>query len=199
MTALRHRLLTLFTGVAALAALALVAAPPADARGRHSPAEHLARHVEQLGLDEATQAAITEIVTSSKAQDDALGEELRAARTRLRELLSAPETDRAAVLAQADQLDALYARKHRSRLEAVLQIHELLTPEQRAELVKLREQERPWKRGRGPLGRCSADLRAHCADAPDGAAALRCLADRWDALSAKCRDAVAPAPERARD
>lgn len=198
MNAFLHRLLAPLAGAAAVAAIVLAGALPADARGRHhSPAEHIARHAERLGLDEATQAAIAEIATSSKAADEALEEQMRAARERMRELLSAPETDRDAVMAQADELDALYARMHRNRLEAVLRIHELLTPEQRAELVRIREQERPWKRGRGPLGRCSGDLRAHCADAADGAAAFRCLADRWDALSEKCRDAVSPG--RARD
>jgi Spy/CpxP family protein refolding chaperone len=181
-------------GAAALvAALALVLAPApaADARPRHPPAEHVKRHAAQLGLDAAAQAALEEIVAESEAQERALRGEMRAARKQMRALLSGPELDRAAVAAQADALDALHARSHRRRLDTVLRIHELLTPEQRAALVEIRERDRPWKRGRGPLGRCSADLREQCADAPDGAAALRCLADRWDALSEPCREAVA--------
>lgn len=173
-------------------ALALAAlAPPAEARPRRSPAEHVARHAEQLGLDAEAQAALAAIVDESEAQERALRAERRAARERMHELLSAAELDRAAVMAQADALDALQARAHRQRLETVLRIHDLLTPAQRQALVEIRGRERPWGRGRGPLGRCSADLRTLCADAPEGAGALRCLADRWDALSEPCREAVA--------
>lgn len=181
--------------------LAGLLAPAAEARPRHSPADDVARHAEQLGLDAETQAALEAIVAESKAEGGALHQEMHAARERMRELLTAPEIDQDAVRAQADALDALHARAHRNRLETVLRIHELLTPAQRQALVGIRERERPWRRGRGPLGRCSADLRKLCADAPDGAAALRCLADSWDAVSDSCRDAVArcrseaPAPE----
>jgi len=187
-------------GATALALALGLAAAGADAQPRRpSPAEHVARHAEQLGLDEPTKAALAAIVAESDARDRALRDEIRAGRERMRELLSAPELDRAALIAQADALDALQLRAQRNRLDTVLRIHELLTPEQRAALVKLREQEGPaWRRGgrrgpRGPLGACSRDLRAQCADAPEGAGALRCLADRWDALSDECRDAVARA------
>jgi Spy/CpxP family protein refolding chaperone len=179
------------TGLAIALALAGFLAPAADARGRHSPAEHVARHAERLGLDAETQAALDAIVAESKAEGDALHHEMRAAREHMRALLSAPEIDHDAVRAQADALDELRARAHRNRLETVLRIHELLTPEQRQALVEIREQERPWGRGRGPLGRCSSDLRTLCADAPEGPGALRCLADSWDRLSDSCRDAVA--------
>lgn len=181
----------LAAAVALGAALGLAAAPAADARMRRSPAEHVQRHAEQLGLDAGTRAALEAIVAEAEARDEARRAEMRAARERMRALLSAPEVDRDAIVAQADAFDALKARAHRDRLETILRIHELLTPAQRQALVEIRERERPAERGRGrgPLGRCSADLRAHCADAPDGPAALRCLADRWQALSPPCRHA----------
>lgn len=178
-------------GLAIVLALAAAGASPAEARSRRSPAEHVARHAEQIGLDAEAQAALGAIVEESERDEQALREEIRAARERMHELLSAAELDRAAVMAQADVLDVLHARSHRHRLDAVLRIHELLTPAQRQALVEIRDRERPWRRGRGPLGRCSADLRSLCADAPEGAGALRCLADRWDALSEPCREAVA--------
>jgi Spy/CpxP family protein refolding chaperone len=174
------------------AGLALgLAAPDAGARrGGHDPSALVAQHAERLGLSPETREALTAIVAESEAREQELREEIRAARSRLRGLLSAPEIERDAVMRQADELDELHARKHRSRLEGVLRIHELLTPEQRAELLRIVAEEQPWHRGRGPLGRCSADLRALCADAPDGADALRCLADRWDQASDRCHDAV---------
>jgi Spy/CpxP family protein refolding chaperone len=180
--------------LAAALALATTLAPHADAGGRHgprpSPAERIARYAEELGLDAETQAELAKIAEESKAEDEALRAEKRAAHQRMRELLSAPELDHDAVRAQADVLDALRARAHRNRLDAMLRVHELLTPEQRQALVAMRERRHHAKRGRGPLGGCSGDLRAHCVDAPDGPAALRCLADRWDALSDACRHAV---------
>ena len=179
---------------AAFALASALAAPAADAGGRHgprpSPAERIARYAEELGLDAETQAELAKIAEESKAEDEALRAEKRAAHQRMRELLSAPELDRDAIRAQADVLDALHVRAHRNRLDAMLRVHDLLTPEQRQALVEMRERRHHGKRGRGPLGRCSSDLRAHCADAPDGPAALRCLADRWDALSDACRHAV---------
>lgn len=194
------RIARLAAAAALLAALGLAPAE-AQARPRHSPAEHVQRHAEELGLDAEAQAALAAIVAESETEERALRGELRAAYEQMRALLSGPELDRAAIEAQAAALDALHARSHRQRLDTVLRIHELLTPEQRAQLVEIRERDRPWKRGRGPLGRCSADLREQCADAPDGAASLRCLADRWEALSEPCREAVArcrhpePGPE----
>lgn len=181
------------TGPAIALAMVLAGclAPAAGARERHSPAARVARQAEQLGLDAQAEAALAAIVAESEAEASALHQELHAARARMRALLSAPEIDRGAVGAQAAVLDELHARAHRNRLATVLRIHELLTPDQRQALLELRERERPWGRGRGPLGRCSKDLRARCADAPDGASALRCLADSWDVLSDACREAVA--------
>ena len=162
----------------------------AEKRRHRAPGELVSRHAERLGLDAATQAELAQILEESGAQYRELKEEKRAAREDLRALLSAPEPDREAILAQADVVDALRSRAHHSKLDAILRIHELLTPDQRAALVAIRNEERPWRRGRGPLGRCSADLRAICADVPDGPDALRCLADHWDRVSDACREAV---------
>ena len=87
------------------------------------------------------------------------------------------------MLAAAGDVDRAMAALHRSRLEAILEIHALLSPAQREELVRIRAEERAWRRGGG----CAADLDASCPDAAPGVAALRCLADHFDALSAACR------------
>lgn len=172
-------------------ALASVGAAAAAGRGDRAPGEVVARHAERLGLDADTQATLARILEETGVRDQEMRDAQRAARAELRALLSAPEVDRAAVLAQAEVLNELRSRSHRGRLDAILRVHELLTPEQRAALVAIREEERPWRRGRGPLGRCSTDLREVCGDAPDDPDALRCLADRWDDVSDACRAAVA--------
>lgn len=171
-------------------ALAVTATAGAEGRGNRAPGEVVAQHAERLGLDAETQAALARILEQSGVRHQEMRNQQRAARSQLRALLSAPKIDRAAVLAQAEILNELRSRSHRSRLDAILRIHELLTPEQRAALVAIREEERPWRRGRGPLGRCSRDLREVCGDAPDGPDALRCLADRWNGVSDACRAAV---------
>jgi Spy/CpxP family protein refolding chaperone len=162
----------------------------ADGRRHRPPGELVSRHAERLGLDADTQAALERILEESGARYQELKDEKGAAREELGALLSEPEPDRKAILAQAEVVDAPRSRATRHKLEAILRIHELLTPEQRAALVAIRAEERPSKRRRGPLGRCSEDLLAICGDEPDGPASLRCLADHWDALSDSCREAV---------
>jgi Spy/CpxP family protein refolding chaperone len=179
----------------ALALLVASLAAPAGARppgGRGGPGQFVARHAERLGLDADTQAAIERIVAESETREEALRGRIAAARERMRELLDAPDASRDAVMRQADELDALHAESHRNRLDAMLSIHEQLTPAQREALVRLRDEERP--RRRGPMGPCRAELREHCPDATDGPARLRCLADRWAELPEPCRDAFSPPP-----
>lgn len=184
------RALVLGTGLALGLAGLSAGLATAEERRHRAPGEVVARHAERLGLDADTQATLARILEESGARYRELKDEKRAARDELRALLSAPEPDREAILAQADVVDALRSRAHHGKLDAILRIHELLTPEQRAALVAIRNEERPWRRGRGPLGRCSADLRAICADVPGGPDALRCLADHWDRVSDTCREAV---------
>ncbi len=193
------RALTLAAGLALT--LAVLSADRASAEGRRhrAPGEVVARHAERLGLDADTQAALARILEESGGQYRELEEEERAERGEFRALMSVPEPDRDAILAQADVLDALRSRAHRSKLDAILRIRELLTPEQRAQLIEIRNEERPWRRGRGPLGRCSSDLHALCASAPDGPDALRCLADRWDRVTETCREAVAESRDDPRE
>jgi Spy/CpxP family protein refolding chaperone len=181
----------------ALVGGALVASLAANARPPGPPGDLVARHAERLGLDAETQAAIQQIVAESEALEKALRARKEEAHQRMRELLSQPETDREAVMRQADVIEALRAEAHRSRLDTMLRIHEKLTPAQRAELVRLHGEDGPW-RWHGPLGRCSRDLDDLCGGAADGPTALRCLADRFAEVSAPCRDAFGPPPEAPR-
>jgi len=177
-------------GVVALLGGAL-AAPPSLARPPEEPDGFVARHAERLGLDAETRDAIQDIAEATAARSDELERTARAARDRLREELSRPDAARDAVLATAGEVDRAMAALHRSRLEAILEIHALLTPTQREELVRIRSEERPWRRSGG----CAADLDASCPDAAPGAAQLRCLADHFDGLSRGCRATL----ERLRD
>ena len=84
---------------------------------------------------------------------------------------------------QADRLGALEAEASRRRLAAMLAIRAMLSDEQRAELVRIREEDGP----RGRRSPCAADLAEHCPDASPGRGALQCVSQRWEDLSPQCR------------
>ena len=178
----------LVAALLALAAAPATASPPfgGGPPPPHDPAGMVARHAERLGLDAAAQAEIQRTLDESAARNEALRSRVETARQRLHELLGAPEPERKAVMAQAAALDALMAETHHNRLDAMLRIHTLLTPQQRAELVRLREELRPPRRGPPPS--CKEDVRSACPDAESGPELLRCLAAQWDSISAPCRE-----------
>ena len=183
--------LVLAIGLATFVATGL-GAPGAAARPPGPPGARglVARHAERLGLDERTRSEIERIAEASEARERELRERIRAARDRMHDLLSRPEVDHEAVTQQSEALSALHAESSRNRLDAILRIHDLLTPAQRRALAALRAEEGPRWHRRGPLGRCGWDLSALCGNADPGPAALRCLADRWAEVSDRCRDAV---------
>jgi Spy/CpxP family protein refolding chaperone len=163
---------------------ALLATQAASARSPHDPGRFIARHAERLGLSAETLAAIEAVVDASQERNIALETEADRARDALRATLSGANPDRGQVMAAASAVDAAMASLHRNRLEALLQIHALLSPAQREELVRIREERGTRRRG------CAGDVAEHCADAAPGAAALRCLADRYDSLTDGCRKTV---------
>lgn len=120
-------------------------------RGGPPPLEGvLERHQDRLGLDAETRSRINEIALGSRARLDAYHQELRALHDEMRRLLAQEDPDEAAVLAQAEAIGRAEIEAHKEHLRAMLHVRALLTPEQRAELVKIREEEQA--RG-GPGGR----------------------------------------------
>jgi Spy/CpxP family protein refolding chaperone len=118
---------------------------------RHGPPpldRILERHAERLGLDEATQAKIREIAAAAHDGESALDEQLRAQHDALRALLDQENPDEAAVMAQAERIGALETERRKRRLQTMLQIRALLTPEQRRELVEIHEERRAERRER---------------------------------------------------
>jgi Spy/CpxP family protein refolding chaperone len=139
------------------AALALCAAfalaAPAFAR---PPADRpvgglIARNAERLGLEGDALLAVQAVVQASGVRHEELLQKLESAQAAMRELLSQPVPDSDAVMAQADALGALETELHKNRLKAILDIRALLTPAQREELLKIREEERAQ---RGEHGDC---------------------------------------------
>lgn len=159
--------------------------PPPGPRGMHRHGDFIERSADRLGLDEQTRKKIAGIVESVRASQEEREPKLRAAHDRMQELLEADSPDAAAVMAQAEAIGALELASHKDRLMAMLAIRALLTPEQRAELVRIREERHGHEhRGRGP---CTRDIERLCSDAEPGHATLECLDAAWDRLSPFCR------------
>lgn len=160
------------------------------------PAGFVAHHAERLGLDAGTLEAIEGIVAASREETEDLRRELREARDRLHELLSASEPDEAQVMEQVEAIGQLETRLHQARVRALLQIRALLTPEQRAELERIRE-EGPFARFRAAAEACAEDVERLCPEAAGrGPHALLCLKHREDEVSESCRAALEELPHR---
>ncbi len=117
--------------------------------GGHGPGRLIDEHADELGLDEETREAIQRIVDDSREDAEGFHEELRALHDAMRTLLSQDEPDEAAVMQQAETIGKVETEMHKHRLSTLLAIRALLTPEQRAELTRIREETRGERRGRG--------------------------------------------------
>jgi len=117
------------------------AGPPAR-RGPPTLAQIVDRQAERLGLDDATKAKVDEVANAAQPEMDQLRERLQAQNQAMGELLSqdAPSIDK--VMKQVDEIGATETRLQKLRLGTMLKIRALLTPEQRAELMKLQSQRR---------------------------------------------------------
>lgn len=126
--------------------------PPPRHRGGPGPGGMIDRYAERLGLDDGTRAKIREIAGESRRRGEAIKERLERAHDEMRGLLSRDAPDEAAVMRQAEVISALELEERKSRLRSMLRIRALLTPDQRAELVRILERERPRRRDRPPPG-----------------------------------------------
>lgn len=124
---------------------------PALGPGRGPAAD--GRLLERLDLDEETRARTGEIRDRADAQSAAIRERIDAALAELRASMDAEDWDPEQILRQAAHVEDLRKEEHLLRLEAVLRVHSLLTPEQRAELRAMREELRPDRRGDRPYRR----------------------------------------------
>lgn len=169
--------------------------PPYFEGGPHGPPDggFVGHHADRLGLGEETQATIEEIVATSRAEGEELREQLRAARERMHELLSEEVPEEEAVLGQAEVIGGLETELHKHRLRSLLAIGAHLTPEQRAELARIRE-EGPFRRFRDLREACAEDLEALCADAGPGPRAFFCLRRHAEDLSGACAEALDAMP-----
>jgi hypothetical protein len=115
----------------------------------------------------------------------------------MHDLLSQENPDEAAVMQQAEAIGQAETELHKHRIGALIKIRALLTDEQRAELIRIREETRSqWLR---PLiESCEADVDRFCPDADDPWSRRGCARDHWEELSPDCQSAIEAGREKAR-
>ncbi|MCP4004828.1 MAG: periplasmic heavy metal sensor [bacterium] len=132
------------------------AEPPGRGQGRHRgppPLERvLEKHADRLKLDETTLAQVSELAKASRTQSRESREQIHTIEREIRKLLEKERPDEAAIMERVGALGELKTAEHKHRLRSMLQIRALLTPEQREELVRIREENRPRGGRRPPPG-----------------------------------------------
>jgi protein CpxP len=133
------------------------ALPHEGAPGRR--ADRMARLQERLNLSDEQSTRLREIRESRKPEAAQLRSNARTARLDLRRLLESETLDRKAVDAKVKEIADLHAATFRARIDTMLAMREVLTPEQRQKWQALRDErgkgagreDRGWGRhGRGP-------------------------------------------------
>jgi Spy/CpxP family protein refolding chaperone len=153
------------------------------------PGAFIEEHAEALGLEGETLDAIRGIVEESKERGDQLHSKLRELHKGMKALLSQDTPDESAVMQQIDSIGAAEVEMHKHRLGTMLKIRALLTPEQREEMTRLREDSRGhWKHAL--MESCEADLEALCPEADDRWSRKECLKEQRENVSTECRDAL---------
>jgi Spy/CpxP family protein refolding chaperone len=173
------------------------ARPPFEHAGSdRDPGAFIEENAESLGLNDETLSAIRSIVAESKDTGDQLHSKLRELHKGMKALLSQGTPDESAVMKQVDAIGAAEVEMQRHRLGTMLEIRALLTPEQREEMTRLREDSRGrWRHAL--LEECEADLEALCPEADDRWSRKQCLKEQREKVSPACRDAI-KAAKRAR-
>jgi Spy/CpxP family protein refolding chaperone len=151
------------------------------------PDRSIEQHAKELGLSAEALEAIGKVVDESRARSEALHEELRGEYEALHGLLDQEMPDESAVMTKAEAINTLKLKAHKNRLEAMIAIRRQLTPEQRQELVGIREERMRLGKKHWPMGACRDDVAAFCPEAGPGHSALMCLSGNWDELSKECR------------
>jgi Spy/CpxP family protein refolding chaperone len=188
----RFKLAGLFGALVAaltLSGVSFARSPFGSADSHHDPGAFIEEYAEAMGLDDETLSAIRSIVEESRGKGDQLHSKLRELHKGMKALLSQGTPDESAVMQQIDTIGAAETEMQKHRLGTMLKIRSLLTPEQREEMVRIREESRGrWKHAL--LEDCEADLEALCPEADGRWSRKQCLKEHREKVSAECRDAM---------
>jgi Spy/CpxP family protein refolding chaperone len=171
---------------------AALARPPfGGPPGPRGPEGMIEEHADRLGLDDEARAAIRAIVDASHERAAELHEDHREAHRVLRDLLSQDSPDEAAVMQQAELLGTIETETTKHRLQTLLRIRALLTPEQREEMMGMHRGHREHHgRPEMLLENCEGDLEKLCPDAGSPFDRMECLHEHADHVSEGCVSAL---------
>jgi Spy/CpxP family protein refolding chaperone len=162
---------------------------PGGGLGR-DPLRVLEANADELGLDEETRTTIRARIDASQEETKRLEAAVRELYHTLQETLDQDAPDRDAVMAVVDSLGRTEIELRRHRIDTLLEVRALLTPEQRARARELGMRQPP-RGGRGRMRQsCHDDAQKLCADAPRGRARFDCLREHEAELSPACREAL---------
>lgn len=152
-----------FSAVVVMAVVAAVAAPALARRGPHGPggkhgmhhgfmrAELIGEVASELGISDDKLKQIKEMVYEANRKVVDLRADVQRARLELQHLMNADEPDKAKVLKLVEDLGRKETRVHKNRIELMLSVRALLTPEQRRRLSELMAARRGgWRTNGGP-------------------------------------------------
>lgn len=108
----------------------------------------LMRHAEELGLNEAQQSRIREILEKERGELEPLREEMRAEAQAMRALMQSATAERAQIQEQFENVLEMEMEMKRRRMEVMLGIREVLTPEQREQVMEFRAEHREERQER---------------------------------------------------
>lgn len=174
--------------VVALGALVLA---PVSVRGGT-----LAELADELNLDDETRAAVREIIVSTHDALAPVRQALRRERRALHAMLAEEHPSEAAVMKQLDVIVELERDLWQRRLQALIRVRNLLTPEQReqaAQMLANRAGNRTRRFGRTAAA-CRVDIERFCPDVTGARDSVRCLVENRERVSPACRDALADGP-----
>lgn len=176
--------------VLTLAGVGFARPPHGSPDSDRDPGAFIEENAEALGLEGETLSAIRSIVEQSKAKGDQLHARLHELREEMKALLAQSAPDEATVMKQIETIGAVETEMHKHRLGTMLEIRALLTPEQREEMTRLRDESRGrWRHALRDA--CESDLETLCPDATDRWSRKQCLRDQRENVSEACRDALA--------
>ena len=96
------------------------------------------------------------------------------------------------MMKQIETIGAVEIELHKHRLGTMLEIRALLTPEQREEMTRLREDSRGlWRHALSDA--CELDLAALCPEADDRWSRKECLREHREEVTKECSDALGAA------
>lgn len=136
-----------FTMTALVLISCLTVLPAQASRGKAE--ERGVRMTQELNLSQEQQDQMKALRTKSKDAHKAEREEFRTKKNELNDLLKASSVDKKAIDTKIKEISALTEEKMQNRVEHLLKVKEILTPEQFEKFLQMKEERMKQHRGKG--------------------------------------------------